>query len=265
MKRGTLLILSLLGFGVTGSARGIDTAHASASTPEARVKQPDEPSSAINQLIVVTTETWSTHKGTLRTFESTQKGSWKEVGTSTSVSLGRFGLAWGRGLLEPTDEHPLKKEGDGRSPAGIFSLGTAFGAAESLPEDSKGYPYLKAKGSSYCVEDSRSPNYNRLIELGEEEARVWRQRSPLARADGLFQWAVVVEQNQSPITPGAGSCIFLHVWRGAHVGTSGCTAMPLSAVSRLVSWLDPRSETRLVQLPRAVYEQIQDQRDLPRL
>jgi zinc D-Ala-D-Ala dipeptidase len=49
--------------------------------------------------------------------------------------VGRNGLAWGIGVV-PTDDAqvrsesaPVKREGDGRAPAGIFALSTAFGYA----------------------------------------------------------------------------------------------------------------------------------------
>lgn len=215
------------------------------------------------QLIVVLAESWNTHRGELRQFDSTADGPWQQVGDPTPVSLGRYGMAWGRGLLEPTDRQRSKKEGDGRSPAGIFELGTAFGVADTLPASSRNYPYLPVTERSYCVEDTGSANYNRLIDLNESDSQVWQKRSPLLRSDGLFQWGVVVEQNTSPVTVGAGSCIFLHVWRGAHIGTAGCTAMPLEAAAGLVSWLAPKTNARLVQLPRSVYDEVRLKHGLP--
>jgi D-alanyl-D-alanine dipeptidase len=219
----------------------------------------------VKQLVVVTADSWNSHKGTLRTFQTFGDRDWQEWGSEVQVSLGRYGMAWGRGLTEPPRGERRKVEGDGRSPAGIFSLGTAFGSAETLPEDNRKYPYLHVEETTYCVEDLRSPHYNQIIDLGDVDARVWRKRSPLLRPDGLFRWGIVVNQNESPPTRGAGSCIFLHVWRGADVGTAGCTAMSEPAIVKLVGWLDERAETRLVQLPRDVYDEVRDQQRLPKL
>ncbi len=241
-------------------AKAARSGHGPISAEKHQVRSP-----ANKQLIVVLAESWNTHRGEMHRFDSTVDGPWQEVGDPTPVSLGRYGMAWGRGLLERTDQQRFKKEGDGRSPAGIFDLGTAFGVADSLPESSRNYPYLPVTSSSYCVEDTGSPNYNRLIDLSEIDSKVWRKRSPLLRSDGLFQWGVVVEQNTSPVTVGAGSCIFLHVWRGAHIGTAGCTAMPLEAASGLVSWLAPHANARLVQLPRSVYDQVREKLGLPQV
>lgn len=262
---------------VLGNAGSLLAAKDSDSQPSARrkiaapvaLKQSDSrqqgPAVPLKQLVVVTADSWNSHAGTLRTFQVLEGSDWQEWGEEAQVSLGRHGMAWGRGLTEPPRGARRKVEGDGRSPAGIFSLGTAFGSAESLPEAEHNYPYLHVEKSTYCVEDLRSPHYNQIIDLGEVDARIWRKRSPLLRSDGLFRWGIVVSQNDAPPTRGAGSCIFLHVWRGPEIGTAGCTAMAEPAIVQLVGWLDARAETRLVQLPRTVYEDLREEMHLPSL
>ncbi len=215
------------------------------------------------QLIVVTSESWASSTGELQRYEHRRGGAWVPVGEPSDINLGRRGMAWGLGLHETNAEGPQKIEGDGRSPAGIFELGTAFGEAKELPAGSQGYPYLHATGSSYCVEDTRSENYNRLVELSERELVPWRQRSPLMRPDGLFQWGIVVKHNYSPTMRNRGSCAFLHVWRGHGVSTAGCTSMAPDEILSLVRWLDVQKSPRLVQLPREVYESLRGELDLP--
>ena len=61
--------------------------------------------------------------------------------------------------------------------------------------------------------------------------------------------------------PGAGSCIFLHVWSGPDSNTVGCTAIPKRDVYKLLQLLEP--ETVFVLLPRAEYRALQDQWGLP--
>ena len=41
--------------------------------------------------------------------------------------------------------------------------------------------------------------------------------------------------------------IFLHIWRGAGQPTAGCTAMSQDHLLRVLNWLDPNREPRLVQ------------------
>src|SRR5687768_9806553 len=83
------------------------------------------------QLILVTSDGWTAGQGKLQRFERGEKGPWKKVGDSFEVVLGRSGLGWGYGMHpdEASMERagPLKQEGDGRSPAGIFKIGDAYG------------------------------------------------------------------------------------------------------------------------------------------
>ena len=73
------------------------------------------------QLIVVSTKNWSTPTGTLQRYEKTDK--WRKVGKKLDIKLGRNGLGWGIGLHSiPINAKHIKKEGDGKAPAGIFSL-----------------------------------------------------------------------------------------------------------------------------------------------
>src|SRR5262249_47021952 len=55
---------------------------------------------------------------------------------------------------------------------------------------------------------------------------------------------------------GAGSCIFLHVWRDAASPTVGCTAMAKPALAELLAWLDP--DALLVVLPEPVLRRLPD-------
>jgi L,D-peptidoglycan transpeptidase YkuD (ErfK/YbiS/YcfS/YnhG family) len=84
------------------------------------------------QVVVVTTRGWDAVPGTLRRFERRGKsGAWVRVGADVPVAVGRNGLGWGVGVVETggMTEGPAKREGDGKAPAGVFALGSAFGFA----------------------------------------------------------------------------------------------------------------------------------------
>jgi D-alanyl-D-alanine dipeptidase len=84
----------------------------------------------------------------------------------------------------------------------------------------------------------------------------------MRRDDILYKWGVVVDHNPAAI-PGAGSCIFLHVWKNAASPTAGCTAMRESDLAGLIRWLDPARHPILVQMPRAVYRSLPAEYNLP--
>lgn len=96
--------------------------------------KPNIPFSKSLQAIVVTTKDWSAVRGEALIFErKNTKSIWKAIGKSFPVVVGAGGMAWSDGLNElPSDTGKLlmKTEGDGKSPAGIFSLSSAFGTIE---------------------------------------------------------------------------------------------------------------------------------------
>lgn len=202
------------------------------------------------QAIVVTTPDWNATRGTLQRFERNGE-SWTAVGAPIDVVIGRSGLAWGGGLLseQPLPGAPVKREGDGKSPAGIFALGTAFGFASSA--DLR-LPYKQLRDATECVDDSASMYYNTIVDR-DAVLRIDWSSSEKMRSIDQYRWGAVVQHNTPP-RAGGGSCIFLHIWNGPSSTTSGCTAMRQEDVETLLRWLDPGANPRLVQLPAAEYE-----------
>jgi len=236
---------------------------AGARAPEVVVSPIPETS---RQLLLVRSASWFAASGTLERYERGKDGAWVPAAPALPaipVNLGRNGMGWGRGLHAQPKTGMFKREGDGRSPAGVFALSRAFGAAEALPSGAHGFPYSKALASSYCVEDVRSKFYNQIIDANAVTKTSWERWSELKRADGLFDWGVVVRQNEPEIRKGAGSCVFLHVWRGPRSPTSGCTAMPRDELEVVLRWLDPRAEPVLVQLPEPVFKAERERWALP--
>ena len=66
----------------------------------------------------------------------------------------------------------------------------------------------------------------------------------------------MVDYNRQAPKPGAGSCIFLHVWRSPEKGTAGCTAMAEQDLQAILGWLRNEKNPLLVQMPRAEYEKV---------
>ncbi len=221
------------------------------------------------QLLVVTTKDWNAVDGQLLRYERAAGQAWRPVGEKVPVVVGRNGLAWGRGLHgDPAGlanaSDPIKKEGDGRSPAGIFSLSSAFGYASREQAAKVKLPYVQATKTLECVDDSQSLNYNRVLERGSVAQPDWKSSEQMRRDDELYRWGVVVDHNANPPQAGCGSCIFLHIWQGAGKGTAGCTAMESARIEALLSWLDPQKKPLIVQLPRAEFERFRDLWGLPR-
>ena len=221
--------------------------------------------STSRQAVVVLSSSWEASSAVLMRYERERSGlAWSPVGEPIPVVIGRSGLGWGAGV-HPNgvrDGEPVKKEGDGRAPAGIFRLSAAFGSASPEAMAWVRLPYLQATANLLCVDDPFSRHYNRIVDAAQK-ASDWKSHEAMLRADGLYRLGVVVDHNADPVVPGGGSCIFLHIWLAPDKGTSGCTAMTEKNLETLIRWLDPAARPFLIQLPEAVYRQRQQEWGLP--
>lgn len=203
------------------------------------------------QLVLVVTESFADNQARLRRFERTGNGPWRPVGDDVAVTIGKNGLAWGRGLQGPPPAAgPVKVEGDGRSPAGVFAFGTAFAyRPEDLWTPAK-VPVHRVTDQTVCVETITSSSYNRIVDENTVAAKDWTSPDRMLRPDGLYRFGLMVEYNAPDTEPGAGSCIFFHLWRRPGAPTVGCTAMNEPALLAVLAWIDASKKPLLVQLPR---------------
>lgn len=216
------------------------------------------------QCIVVLANHWTSTTGVMHAFErDAATAAWKERGPAIAVVLGKNGLGPGRGLVRLDFQGaPKKQEGDNRAPAGIFRLPSAFGYASKRSAAWIKLPYLASSAQTEGIDDPHSRYYNKLVDRSKVAQIDWRSSEKMRRDDVLYKWGVLVDHNPTAI-PGAGSCIFLHIWKNSAAPTAGCTAMPESDLVRLLRWLDPARHPILVQMPRTVYPAIRAKYGLP--
>jgi len=179
------------------------------------------------QLIFATNRNSSSSVVTIRTVERNE-GAWLIVFPEFAGSIGEMGFA----------AIGDKREGDGKSPSGVFPLGFAFGYDPSVETK---MPYRQATEDDFWVDDANSEDYNRWIK-GEPKAASWEK---MKRDDDQYKYGVVIEYNMSPIVRGKGSAIFLHVWKDGGA-TLGCVSMPEEMVLRILGWLDPAKKPLII-------------------
>jgi D-alanyl-D-alanine dipeptidase len=156
------------------------------------------------------------------------------------VELGRHGLAWGLGIHPLTGaEKPLKREGDGKAPAGIFRMRHAFGYAPPGEVPWIRLPYRQVHPGTLCIDDPASASYNRILETGDT-APDWHSHEAMLREDGLYRL------RRGPASP-----------------TEGCTALAEPDLERVLRWLDPEARPVLIQLPGEEYEKRRKTWSLP--
>lgn len=222
------------------------------------------------QAVVVTTPGWDSSSGQLqRLIRDDVHSSWRRVGDPVPIVVGRTGLAWGVGFDElaatgsPT-AGPRKFEGDGRSPAGIFPLDTAFGFSPPDSMRSVRLQYVQLTTATDCVDDTASVHYNTVVDRGAVPLIDWQSAEHMRKV-GQYRLGVIVGYNALPPVKSRGSCIFFHIWAGPRSTTVGCTALDVAELERLVAWLDPRARPVVVQVPAAVYSLVRSEWGLPSL
>ncbi len=225
---------------------------------------PKIPYSKSFQAIVVTTEDWKAVQGKARIFErANTKSQWKLVRESFPVVVGRNGLAWSDDARMKAETEPHKVEGDGKAPAGIFNLTSAFGSADK-PEFVK-LPFTRLDESTECVDDTKSANYNRIVDRYKIGNFDWDSSEKMLSVGEQYDLGVFVAHNSFPPEKGKGSCIFLHIWKSETTGTAGCTAMKRENIKMILSRLDAKKNPVLIQLPEKNYQNYQKLWKLPKL
>lgn len=200
------------------------------------------------QIILVVSENFKVTKATLYCYEDNKK-----VLQNIEVNLGRNGLGWGLGKvkIEVQKDEPIKKEGDGKAPAGIFELLSTFGY-KKRQNFNLDYQYLSKQ--LICVDDSSSQYYNKIIKLPKDTPKSFEI---MRRDDKQYKLGVVVAHNTEQKNQ-AGSCIFLHVHKHKNAPTAGCTSMSLDNMKKINMWLDRDKNPILIQVPRSYLGKIKE-------
>ena len=253
----SLILLSCL------ATAGCAPAPALVPSPSAPVVQAARtPLDGARQMVLVVTPAWDSTSGTLRRFvRQSDTDPWRAVGVAVPIVVGRTGLAWDDSQMRPGAGEPVKREGDGRSPAGAFALDTAFGFDIRQIVSWVRLPYVQLRTTTECVDDARSAHYNTIVNR-DSVARVDWTSAERMREIEQYAYGVHVAYNAPP-RPTRGSCIFLHIWAGPHSTTAGCTAMDQGALKELMGWIDPQRRPMLVQLPASAATRLRGEWRLP--
>ena len=211
-----------------------------------------------DQLIIVTSDSWNKIEGKMNVYEY-KNNKWQPVFMNIPIVTGRSGMAWGKGLHDSGfNKGKLKKEGDGNAPAGIYTLSGLFGYDDIRSKMNS----LKVDQNTFCVDDSKSPNYNRIVNT-DTLRKDWDSAETMLMKSDVYKFGIFVDYNVKPVIPGSGSCIFMHIWSGKNSPTAGCTAMKEEDILKLIGFLDKTKNPILVQAPIVEYEQLKKYYKLP--
>ncbi|MBC8403092.1 MAG: L,D-transpeptidase family protein [Candidatus Marinimicrobia bacterium] len=223
------------------------------------------------QIILILTDSLKATNGTLYYFErDCTKIEWILSNDKIPVVIGRSGLGWGIGLHDDTNilNFPIKEEGDGSSPAGVFNLSSVFGYKPTDQMLNIKMPYIHITEMIECIDDVTSKYYNKVVsreKIEKVENVDWQSSEKMNLAGIYYELGVIVDHNYDPIKKGAGSCIFLHNWANPNETTAGCTEMDPIKMREIVYWLDESKSPVLVQLTNQLYIDLIKQWELPKI
>ena len=202
-----------------------------------------------SQIVLVTVRDEESSQGTLRRAVLGPRG-WRWEGEPVPARVGAAGVAWGVGL-HPPQPGLQKREGDLRSPAGIFLLGDAF-RDDSVPEMSVAWPLRWVGPRDLWVEDPSSPHYNEHIVVpGTRPLLPWEEAARMRLFEPVLALKIFIEHNPTPAVPYAGSAVFLHGPVDGDAATAGCTAIARRDLEEILRFLSPEARPVLVLLTEA--------------
>ncbi len=143
---------------------------------------------------------------------------------SAACALGRTGL------------RRAKREGDGATPIGRWTLELVYFRADRVARPRTGLPVVALRRDMCWCDDPADRNYNRMVHLPypARHERLWRD-------DGLYDLIVVLGHNRSPRIRHHGSAIFMHVASPEMAPTEGCIALAQADLRRVLLAAGPGS------------------------
>lgn len=176
----------------------------------------------VRQLIVVFNESPESGTANLVALEK-KMNRWTVVASPMQAGIGRKGFA------DPS----TKREGDQKSPSGLFELGQLFCYDNNVETKMS---YIQSSADDKWIDDPDSEDYNRHVR-GETGARSYEK---LLLNGNDYRYCMVIEYNTHPVVKGCGSAIFLHLSEGKSINSSaGCVVLTQSDMERLLKWMNP--------------------------
>ena len=210
------------------------------------------------QLLVVTGSSASSSYATLRTYQKGSDGRWRQQFAPMNARDGSHGWSWGI----------RRVQGDRTSPIGTFTLTTAFGLSVNPGTHMR---YLHADQDDYMAGDQRDPSTYNVLQTSASSTRTWRNDSNNSERIGAsptqYRYGIVIDFNRPvassisyskahneyvtnhPANTRLGFAIYLHV--SGMGSTAGCVSIALADQVKVMRWLNPTMNPKIVMAPMA--------------
>tara|TARA_B100001027_G_scaffold150426_1_gene105487 strand:- start:49 stop:546 length:498 start_codon:yes stop_codon:yes gene_type:complete len=115
----------------------------------------------------------------------------------------------------------LKKEGDLKTPSGIFDLGNIYYRKDRIEKPISKLKSICIKKNMGWCNDPKSKYYNKLIKI-KKDLKISYEK--LFRKDNKYDLFILIKYNYNKIIKNKGSAIFLHLTKN-YRSTKGCIAV----------------------------------------
>lgn len=200
-------------------------------------------------LLVITSAQQHSFHSTLRFYQKNHLEKWQQILPAIPVNLGKNGVAWDReqqAFFHVQKPHEVKKEGDNKTPLGIYPIIGAFGFS-AQPMNTT-FPYIHIGLGTEAVDDIHSQFYNRIVQFSKIQD--WHSSEKMWKIP-CYKIGLIIGFNERYV-PGAGSNVFIHIWRNKDLPTMGCIAMSEVNLKKVLLHLNFHQHPFIAILPRDV-------------
>ena len=133
-----------------------------------------------------------------------------------------------------------KKEGDKKTPAGLFSLGKVYYRKDKIRNLKTNLRKIVIKKKMAWCDDPNNKFYNKLTFTND------KSKEKLYRKDNLYNIIVVINYNIKPIIKNKGSAIFIHLARKNYSGTMGCIGLKKKDLLDILKTVNKRTKIKII-------------------
>jgi len=212
-----------------------------------------------SKIILIKSMNWVNPHAQMSFWRKKPSGDWMPEGDVSVVQIGKNGLGFGWDLKSYASHllAPVKVEGDGKTPLGIFLLGKKFGKNSARYFKQK-ENFLLLNAGTECIDDVDSPYYNQIVETKEGNVLVEKQwsSSELMFNEPLYRQGLFINYHSNAAAR-AGSCIFMHLQNPQKIGTAGCVSMEKKLLDKVFDFAKNYEPVELIIVTNKIFEEYQ--------
>ena len=133
-----------------------------------------------------------------------------------------------------------KKEGDKKTPSGLFSLGKVYYRKDKIRNLKTNLKKIVIKKKMAWCDDPNNKFYNKLTFTND------KSKEKLYRKDNLYNIIVIINYNIKPIIKNKGSAIFIHLARKNYSGTMGCIGLKKKDLLDILKTVKKRTKIKII-------------------